>query len=108
MRRLTESLLIIMVVYIFGWLMTVVVLIIISNINVSASIAFHISLYVGWNAAIGAGCNYYIYFLRSADYAQMFREQLCCWRKKTTQNQLPISTIASKSDNTTRRHTRRF
>jgi hypothetical protein len=61
-------------------------------------------LYVGWNATIGVGCNYYIYFMRSADYAQLFRQQLCCWRQNpATFRQSKISTTAVKNAWSTQR-----
>ena len=75
-KKVAESLLTVMVVFVLGWFITIGVLLVIHALPISEQRAFLVSLNVGCNAAFGFSCDYYVLFWRSTIYRRAFKKQL--------------------------------
>lgn len=75
--RLMKSLLVVVIVYVFTWAATMITIFTVPLFNVSESVIFHTTIYVGILANINVGCNFYIYYFRSHDYRTAFNS---CFR----------------------------
>ncbi len=69
-RRLMVTLSVVGGVYCCTWAFTMTSVTLMNVLPVAPSVAFHVSLYVGWMAALNASCNAYIYCWRSREWRQ--------------------------------------